>query len=31
MKQISEDALAGAVSGLASRLLTSPLDVIKIR
>jgi solute carrier family 25 (mitochondrial thiamine pyrophosphate transporter), member 19 len=31
MEEISEDALAGAMSGLASRVLTAPLDVIKIR
>jgi hypothetical protein len=31
MEEISEDALAGAISGLASRVLTAPLDVIKIR
>lgn len=31
MEHLTEDAIAGAASGLASRVLTAPLDVIKIR
>lgn len=31
MQELSEDAIAGSISGFISRTLTSPLDVIKIR